>query len=234
MTLPCTASAAPGRCSCEPIVNVLIPGLMPAKYQRVDREKVHKIFTGHVLRRSAAVRAHARCRRAGTQIYEFLVCGAARCRNTSQGRIIRRLLQRKAARRRRRGAARPGPPGQLSSASAANDTAWPRSVHVLVRPEQGGLPHSQRGRSSTRSSASTSLEHQVVQRLCVEGEDRSGSAFFDQYGDVSFFNKQTRIALRNSGVIDPESLDEYRSGRRLRGLWPRSSNRAIPRQSYRK
>ena len=38
-----------GRCSGEPVVNVLISGLMPAKYPRVERDKVQKIFTGHVL-----------------------------------------------------------------------------------------------------------------------------------------------------------------------------------------
>jgi NADH-quinone oxidoreductase subunit F len=29
------------------------------------------------------------------------------------------------------------------------------------------------------------------------------------YGDITFFNRQTRIALRNTGVIDPLSIDEY-------------------------
>ncbi|MHB1483759.1 MAG: NADH-quinone oxidoreductase subunit NuoF [Saccharofermentanales bacterium] len=33
--------------------------------------------------------------------------------------------------------------------------------------------------------------------------------FLSMYGDVSFFNKQTRLTLRNSGLIDPESLAEY-------------------------
>ncbi|MBN1482654.1 NADH-quinone oxidoreductase subunit NuoF [candidate division KSB1 bacterium] len=33
--------------------------------------------------------------------------------------------------------------------------------------------------------------------------------FFSLYGDVSFFNKQTRLTLRNSGLIDPESLVDY-------------------------
>jgi len=33
--------------------------------------------------------------------------------------------------------------------------------------------------------------------------------FFPVFGDVSFFGKQMRVTLRNCGVIDPESLDEY-------------------------
>ena len=38
-----------GRCSREPIVGVMIPGQMPVKYERVDRDAVHEIFTSHVL-----------------------------------------------------------------------------------------------------------------------------------------------------------------------------------------
>ncbi|MCX5757672.1 MAG: (2Fe-2S) ferredoxin domain-containing protein [Candidatus Hydrogenedentes bacterium] len=37
-----------GRCSREPIVGVLVPGRMPIKYERVDRERVHEIFTSHI------------------------------------------------------------------------------------------------------------------------------------------------------------------------------------------
>ena len=33
-----------GRCSREPIVGVFIPGQMPIKYERVDRDLVHDIF----------------------------------------------------------------------------------------------------------------------------------------------------------------------------------------------
>lgn len=33
--------------------------------------------------------------------------------------------------------------------------------------------------------------------------------FFEFYADMPFYCKQTRVALRNSGVIDPLSLDEY-------------------------
>ena len=38
-----------GRCSREPIVGVLVPGQIPVKYQRVNRDTAHEIFTQHVL-----------------------------------------------------------------------------------------------------------------------------------------------------------------------------------------
>ena len=35
------------------------------------------------------------------------------------------------------------------------------------------------------------------------------SGFYSFFGDITFYNKQTRIALRNSGLIDPHSFEEY-------------------------
>ena len=47
-----------------------------------------------------------------------------------------------------------------------------------------------------------------VDRLLVKSHVVS-KEFFEVYGDVAFFNRQSRIALRRCGVVDPESLDEY-------------------------
>ncbi len=37
-----------GRCSKEPIVGVSVPGKPPVKYERVDRELVHKLSLIHI------------------------------------------------------------------------------------------------------------------------------------------------------------------------------------------
>jgi NADH:ubiquinone oxidoreductase subunit F (NADH-binding)/(2Fe-2S) ferredoxin len=52
-----------------------------------------------------------------------------------------------------------------------------------------------------------------VSRLIVQ-EDHLFNRFFRIFGDSDFFKKQMRIALRNCGIIDPESIDDYLS---LRG-----------------
>jgi NADH:ubiquinone oxidoreductase subunit F (NADH-binding)/(2Fe-2S) ferredoxin/NAD-dependent dihydropyrimidine dehydrogenase PreA subunit len=101
-----------GRCSREPIVGVLVPGQTPVKYERVDRNLVHEIFTRHVL--------------GGTPLLERVLDG----------------------------------PGERTA-----------------RPE---LPGQALGRE-----------------------------FLDLYGDVAFFNRQSRIVLRHNGVLDPESIEEY-------------------------
>jgi NADH:ubiquinone oxidoreductase subunit F (NADH-binding)/(2Fe-2S) ferredoxin len=39
--------------------------------------------------------------------------------------------------------------------------------------------------------------------------DQITESYFRFYGDVSFFNKQTRITLRNCGIIDPDTIHDY-------------------------
>jgi len=56
------------------------------------------------------------------------------------------------------------------------------------------------------------VKHEPVSRLMII-EDHLYNRFFRIFGDVHFFGKQMRIALRNCGIIDPESIEEYISVR---------------------
>jgi NADP-reducing hydrogenase subunit HndC len=47
-----------------------------------------------------------------------------------------------------------------------------------------------------------------INRLVID-EDHLFNRFYRIFGDVHFFGKQMRIALRNCGIIDPESIDDY-------------------------
>jgi len=61
------------------------------------------------------------------------------------------------------------------------------------------------------------LKGRVVRHLIYQRPDTGNAALtFDQ---IDFFNKQTRIALRNTGIINPESVEEYiaRDGYRALG-----------------
>jgi len=57
------------------------------------------------------------------------------------------------------------------------------------------------------------VHNKAVTRLIIT-EDHLYNRFFRIFGDVDFFGKQMRIALRNCGIIDPENIDNYLS---LRG-----------------
>ena len=52
-----------------------------------------------------------------------------------------------------------------------------------------------------------------IARLAIQ-EDHLFNRFYRVFGDAKFFGRQMRITLRNCGIIDPESIDDYLS---LRG-----------------
>ena len=194
-----------GRCSCEPIVGVLIPGQMAFKYQRVDRAKAHEIFTTHVLGGQPLPKLMLDAQAGGLHRYEFFFCGADRCVK-SLGKDYPGIFREKI-----RAAGIPEEDVAVLSANCfglcggGEDEGL--ATRVLVRP----------GKTIYRIAEEADLDalirehilqNRVVERLRINAYSITGG-FFDLYGDVSFFNQQTRLALRNSGVIDPESMSEY-------------------------
>jgi len=193
-----------GRCSCEPIVGILIPGQMPVKYERVDRELTSTIFTSHVLN-GQPVYDHILDSSIGTlSQYELLFCSGMRC-----GRQVEQDFREKFEQKMRQ-AGLGERQVHLVTANCfglCRQEHLGKATHVLIRPTK----------VIYRVTAETDLdeiiaEHllkgRVVRRLVVE-DHPIGQQFFDLYGDVAFFNRQSRVALRNSGVVDPENVYEY-------------------------
>jgi NADH:ubiquinone oxidoreductase subunit F (NADH-binding)/(2Fe-2S) ferredoxin/NAD-dependent dihydropyrimidine dehydrogenase PreA subunit len=191
-----------GRCSKEPIVGVTLPGRPPVKYERVNRELVHKIFSNHVML-GAPMPEHALDNSLDqSYTYEFLFCEGGRC----QGKVsLIGAFQDKLK------AAGIGPDvvkvNTIRCFGACSDETCGKFTHVLVRP------------SKVLYRLSTEQELDELVKVHVQGgaiaeslrvKDKPVSQdFFDLYADVNFFNAQNRIAMRNSGVLDPDSLDEY-------------------------
>lgn len=192
-----------GRCSREPIVGILIPGQMPIKYERVDRPMVHEIFTAHIQRGLPLLSKVLDGPAEKLPRYELLVCGSARCGWRGQ-RLIGPL------REKLREAGLDADQCRVTAASCfgacSGETAG-KCTHILVRP----------AKVLYRIHNEDELE-EVVKEHLVGGkpvdhlqvsEEPVSQEFFELYGDVSFFNRQNRIALRHNGVIDPESIEEY-------------------------
>ncbi len=53
------------------------------------------------------------------------------------------------------------------------------------------------------------LKGRPVERLMYQDDTSEITKFIEKYYDINFFNKQTRIVLRNTGIIDPNEIDEY-------------------------
>jgi len=192
-----------GRCSREPIVDVSIPGHLPVKYELVTRELVHEIFTSHVLGGEPVTDHILDAVGEPGRKYEFLVCKCAECSGGPEGDFGKRLTAKLHA-------AGIGDDRCVVLESSCFGLCQHEQVgkvgHVLVRP----------GKVLYRVTTEADLDEiiashvqadTVVERLVVEDQPAS-QRFFELYGDVAFFNRQTRLALRNSGVIDPESIQE--------------------------
>lgn len=193
-----------GRCSCEPIVGVLAPGQLPVKYQQVDRELVHEIFTGHIIGGAPLLEHVLDGSREETARHEILYCSASRC-DWKGDEFCTTVLPEKLR------AAGLGPDQvQLKRTSCFGTCATDdlgECAQLLVRPDKV-LYRIESEKDLDRVIQEHLIGGNVVEELVVPGKT-IGRKFLELYGDVSFFNQQTRVALRHNGVIDPESIEEY-------------------------
>ncbi len=193
-----------GRCSREPIVGVVAPGRIPVKYQQVDRDAVHRIFTTHVLGGEPAWDHVLQTEGGKPYRYEVMFCDGSRCDRSRNLDLRNRLEER------------------LDAAGVDRDLVYlipancfglcaggerGKAVNVLVQP--GNVLYRLETEADIDEVVRTHFGGGTVVERLRSPEEPLGRRFFDLYGDISFFNRQSRIALRNAGVIDPERLDEY-------------------------
>lgn len=193
-----------GRCSREPIVGIFRAGAMPVKYQRVDRELVHEIFTQHILGGNPLLDHVLDGPIEQLPQYEILNCGSARCgwhgEKICGGPLAERLRELGVSESQCRVTA-------ASCFGACTAELEGKCTHMLVRPENVLY------RIHSEADLEEIVQHhiqrgEIVEHLVVREEPVSRE-FFELYGDVAFFNRQTRVALRHNGVIDPSSMEEY-------------------------
>ncbi len=194
-----------GRCSKEPIVGVRVPGKMPVKYERVNREVVHKIFTQHIQKGLPVVENALDASLDAETTYEFLFCHGRRCGQKKAECDLEALFEQKLK------AAGIGPEvARVRPATcfgACTEETAGQAVHVLVRPSKV-IYRVANEKDLDEILAQHVQGGKVVERVAVK-EPAIGQSFFDLYGDVAFFSRQRRVAMRNNGIIDPENLDEY-------------------------
>lgn len=193
-----------GRCSCEPIVGVFVPGKLPVKYQLVKRDTVHKIFMEHVIG-GKIVQENLLDKTPDSCKYHVLMCDGSGCGGALEGGLRFQFEMK------------------LAESGLKPDEVWlthigclgfctirekkEKTVQVMVRPDNVIY------KIKTIKDVEDIIENhfkkgKVVQRL-VAKERPISQRFYNLYGDVAFFNKQTRVALRNAGVVNPESIYDY-------------------------
>ena len=195
-----------GRCSREPIVGVFVPGQMPVKYERVDRNLVHEIFTRHVLGGQPGAGPRARRPARADRQYEILICGSDRC--GWQGRAVVRNGSPP------RSSPRPASPrttcgsrsGSCFGACNSGDERQPLAHARAAR--QNPLPHRERGRPGRSHPRAHSRRpgRSSGWRSTARRSAGSSSSFTATWPSST---ARAAIALRHNGVLDPESIEEY-------------------------
>jgi NADH:ubiquinone oxidoreductase subunit F (NADH-binding)/(2Fe-2S) ferredoxin len=193
-----------GRCSREPIVGVMVPGQMPVKYQQVDRQLVHTIFTQHVQQGHPVLDHVLDGPIDKLAHYEILICNSVRC--GWQGprpfaEVLAAKLQAAGLTSEQVRVTRASCFGACAAAEAGHYS------HLLVRPDKV-LYRVRNEAELDEIIREHLLGGRPVVHLEVPGKT-VGRKFLELYGDVAFFNRQSRVALRHNGVIDPESIEEY-------------------------
>jgi NADH:ubiquinone oxidoreductase subunit F (NADH-binding)/(2Fe-2S) ferredoxin len=192
-----------GRCDMEPMVTVVTRGAMPVKYIRITPERAERIFREHVLK-GAPVSEFSMLTAEGKPEAERVVslCGGNSCPNRGDLDLEKTFLD------------------GIRAAGLAEKVVVVRSA-CQGRCKHGPLcyvhPDGMLYQKLTPDRIETIVRDHIVGGKPVESflfdNDRIANRFQPLFGDIQFFGKQLRLTLRNCGVIDPESLDEYLSVR---------------------
>jgi NADH:ubiquinone oxidoreductase subunit F (NADH-binding)/(2Fe-2S) ferredoxin/Pyruvate/2-oxoacid:ferredoxin oxidoreductase delta subunit len=202
-----------GRCSCEPVVGVAMSGRMPVKYERVDRNKAHEIFTRHVQGGEIVRELTLDREEVGARELEFLFCAGERCGKRLESDLVQ-LFTRKLEHASVSGSQVKAHSASCFGLCQVDQTG--KTAQILVRPTN--VVYTVTSERDLDEIIDRHVRHgEIVSRLCRK-QDFVMRGFFDLYGDISFFNRQTRLALRNSGVIDPENLDDAIRARAFEAL----------------
>jgi len=191
-----------GRCSKEPIVGVTLPGKPTVKYERVNRDLVHKIFSSNIKLGEPLPEYALDHSLDQTYQYEFIFCEGGRCKDkvalksTFEAKVVASGL-----------AADVVKTNTVHCFGSCSDETAGKYTHVLVRPTNVIY------RISGEADLDLIIQQQVKKGIIVEPlrvkEKPISQDFFDMYADVNFFNAQNRIAMRNCGVVDPDSLPDF-------------------------
>jgi NADH:ubiquinone oxidoreductase subunit F (NADH-binding)/(2Fe-2S) ferredoxin/NAD-dependent dihydropyrimidine dehydrogenase PreA subunit len=197
------ATGCTGRCSREPIVGILAPGQIPVKYEQVDRAMAHDIFSQHVLQGKPL---HEKMLEAlPTNLkHQVVVCERQGAERTQEGGVHTWFAEKIEAAGFEEGEV---PVFSVNYMGFKGSDPKAGEFRILVRP--ANVLYKVRSPKDVDKIIKTHLKGgDIVDALRVDDEPIT-KGFVDLYSDVSFFRRQSRVALRKAGLVDPESIDEY-------------------------
>jgi NADH:ubiquinone oxidoreductase subunit F (NADH-binding)/(2Fe-2S) ferredoxin len=193
-----------GRCSQEPIVGVFAPHTFPVKYQKVTPDKVAEIFQQHIIA-GKPVPSLMLDKKTQT-LYKHVITF---CETNYEKRTdyidLSELFKEKLAEKNMSGdEVRILKGGNIGLSKFEDDD---KHAIMIVFPENVIY------RYETEEAMDEIIESHIINNTICEKykihTEQLTEDYMRFYGDVSFFNKQSRITLRNCGIIDPENIGDY-------------------------
>lgn len=195
-----------GRCAQEPIVGVFVPGQMAVKYRKVTPDIVHTIFKEHILDKKPV--ASLMLDKTTETLYKYFVtlCTSGKCSN-SKGDSWYDIFNLKLAERKLSNEHVHVMKGGCIGLCHEDKNIFHEHGVMMVYPQN--VIYQFHSASELDEIIESHFVNDIVAEKFIVRGDKMTEEYFKFYGDVSFFNKQTRITLRNCGIIDPESLTDY-------------------------
>lgn len=191
-----------GHCSSEPIVGIFTPGSIPVKYGQVTPQKAFEIFTKHVQGLGGPVVEDILDKKT-TRLYknEFIFFAGGEAQDKCNA-----LIDVFSAKLKNNNLTDQVKIASGMSLSLYGEDIDPNLITCYVFPERIYYKNIQES-DLGEIIESHIKNNKIVDRLV--GEFKIQNHFFEHYGDVEYFNHQLRLTLKNCGIIDPESIDEY-------------------------
>ena len=190
-----------GRCAQEPIVGVFAPDQFAVKYERVTTDKVLEIFLKHVIGHKP-VTGLMLDKKTDT-LYDKVVTffSPATRRSINWARICQEKIDKLNFPSDSIKIIEGGRMGMRPTEEDKNQgimMVYPENILYSFNKEE----------ELDEIIDSHFVKNNILDKY-VSHQEHIKEEFIKFYGDVSFFNKQSRITLRNCGIIDPEELQDY-------------------------
>ncbi len=183
-----SAKGCAGLCNLEPMVEILEDGRLPVKYSRVTKARAQEIVQRHLVDGQVSDEKQK----------IITICDESFCPDNAS-KSLRTELERLLA--------QAGLASEIKIVAGGNLGLREQAPLLIVNP--GFTVY---GKVTAADLPEIIEQHLLrdtpVKRLVID-VNRLFNRSYPVYGDVNFFAKQMRITLRNCGVIDPESLDDY-------------------------
>jgi (2Fe-2S) ferredoxin len=213
-----SAKGCAGRCNLEPMVEIIEKDRTPVKYCKVSKERAQAIVERHLGKGEVIEEWTIRGDSAALPEKTITICEEPSCLKKG-ARELRMELQRQIEAAGLGDSVRILLSGCLGLCDQAPVFIVNPGYTIYGNVTVADLPE---------IVESHLKENKPVARLTVK-DDHLFNRFYRIYGDVNFFGRQMRITLRNCGVIDPESIEDYLSVRGYEAL-ARALTSMTPRQ----